>query len=328
MKTRLQDILRIALKYHVTDIHFSLIERYQEEVHIEMRVNGVIQKVRPKKEDVSLFHYLMYRANLDITSAFVPQTGSFEEEVDGRKLSLRFALVTSFQRTSGVLRILNSTHTLEIDKLTVDEDVKVWLSGITRHRTGLFLLSGPTGSGKTTTLYTLLNACKGKKIFTLEDPIEVFSENYIQLQINDRQHLSYADGIKQLMRHDPDIIMIGEIRDTEAAQMAVRCGLTGHLVLSTLHATDCTGAIHRMMDLGVPSYQLEEVLCGVSNQRLFTNTHEGKTGIYEYMNRKEIRRWFTEHAVSETFIPLQKRMEHAVHIKELEYSEVESEFIE
>lgn len=328
MEKRLQEILKVALKYHVTDIHFSLTEKDDPEVIIEMRVDGVIQQMKPGKDDVRLFHYLMYRANLDITSSFVPQTGSFQIEIDNTWISARFALVNSFQRTSGVLRILNGGGGLQIDQLSYDKQVTKYFQTLLQHRTGLFVFSGPTCSGKTTTLYTLLNACKGKKIYTLEDPIEVISDKYIQLQVNEKQHLSYADGIKQLMRHDPDIVMIGEIRDSEAARMAVRCALTGHLVVTTLHASDCTGAIHRLLDLGADRYQLMDVLLGISNQRLYSAPHHLKTGVYECMNRKEVEYWFTHHQLPYEHISLQEKIRKAVERNEISYSEACSDLVE
>ena len=302
MEDRLQDLLRIALAYQVTDIHFSLLSQ-KEEVAIEMRVHGTMEQLKPQEDDLRLFHYLMYRANLDLSRVSVPQTGSFEEEVVGTVLSLRFALVTSYRLTSGVLRILNHSSRLQIDDLTRDRQAQGFLHDILQHRTGLFVLSGPTGSGKTTSLYTLLNSVSGRKIYTLEDPVEVINPAYVQLQINDKQHMSYAEGIKQLMRHDPDIIMIGEIRDSEAAVMAVRCALTGHLVLTSLHASSCTSAILRLLDLGVKDYQLKDVLGGISNQRLYPCS-QGMTGIYEIMDRKEVDYWFANKETSEDFIPL------------------------
>ncbi len=174
------------------------------------------------------------------------------------------------------------------------------------------MFSGPTGSGKTTTLYTILNETKGKKIFTLEDPVEVYHENYVQIQINDHQHLSYDEGIKQLMRHDPDIIMIGEIRDSQAALMAVRSALTGHLVVTSLHSQNCMSAIDRLLDLGVNMYQLKDVLIGVSNQRLFNLGAGKRCGVYEYMNRKEVAYALEHRQVSETFISLQQQLQCAV----------------
>ena len=183
------------------------------------------------------------------------------------------------------------------------------------------LMLGPTGSGKTTTLYTLLNAVQNKKIFTLEDPVEVVNEKYVQIQINEKQHMSYADGIKQLMRHDPDIIMIGEIRDETAAKMAVRCALTGHLVVSTIHSFSCVSTILRMLDLGVEKYQLKDVLKGISSQRLFEKTNGEKIGIYEYMDEKEITHYFEKGDVSDAFIPLSKQIEQALFQNEITYEQ-------
>ena len=313
MEERLLEILRIALAYRVSDIHFNLLrdDDGAGEMVIEMRVNGEIRQLKPNEDDLKLFRYLMYRADLDLSGAFLPQTGSFEMMVDKQRLSLRFAIVASYRRSSGVLRILNDHHVLHIDELTDDPQVKTWLGKVTEHHTGLFVFSGPTGSGKTTTLYTLLDEARGKKIFTLEDPVEVVHEGYMQLQINEKQHLSYADGIKQLMRHDPDIVMIGEIRDGEAASMAVRCALTGHLVVTSLHSSDCTSAILRLMDLGVKDYQLKDVLVGVSNQRLAVDEEGRKMGIYEIMSREEVEYWFAHHEHSAGFITLHERLARA-----------------
>ena len=288
MEERLIECLKIAMEFHVTDIHFHLKTYPKESLSIEMKIEQDVKQMIPKEDDIRLFRYLMYKANLDLSDIHHPQTGRFEMEIDGQPVSLRFALVSSYHNTSGVLRILNQHSPLHIEDLTVDYDTSIWLRNITKHTSGLFIFSGPTGSGKTTTLYTILNETKGKKIFTLEDPVEVYHENYVQIQINDHQHLSYDEGIKQLMRHDPDIIMIGEIRDSQAALMAVRSALTGHLVVTSLHSQNCMSAIDRLLDLGVDMYQLKDVLIGISNQRLF-NLGDGKrSGVYEYMNRKAV----------------------------------------
>lgn len=311
MRQRLIEILRIALRNHVTDIHFDLKE--DGSLVIEMRVGDQIRKLRPAGDDAHFFHYLMYRANLDLSSAMEPQTGSFEEDVDGTTLALRFALVSSYHVTSGVLRILNNHGVLTSDHLSCLPWQNAWLQSVMHHRDGLVVFSGPTGSGKTTTLYTLLNEISGKKIFTLEDPIEIYSEKYVQLAVNEKRHFSYADGIRQLMRHDPDIIMIGEIRDEQAAQMAVRCALTGHLVVTSLHAGSCTIALERLMDLGVRKAQLADVLRGVFNQRLFDSTDGRKTCIYEYMNHQEVMNYFNTGTCSDRFTPLSTAIASAVH---------------
>ena len=308
MNERLLEILRIALAYRVSDIHFSLAENGG--TVIEMRVDGKIRQLKSGEKDGRLFHYLMYRANLDVSSVFEPQTGSFEISVDGVRLSLRFAIMSAWQRTSGVLRILNSTSGITIDSLSKDETVLGWMKRIPDMKNGLIIFSGPTGSGKTTALYTILDAVKERKIFTLEDPVEVIHENYVQLQVNEKQ-MGYAEGIRQLMRHDPDIIMIGEIRDSLAANMAVRSALTGHLVVTSLHSFSCVGAIGRMLELGVERAALRSVLRGVSNQRLFMDAQGKRTGIYECLDENGIAYWFEKQSLPEGFKDIETKIAEA-----------------
>lgn len=310
MENRLSECLKIALKYNVTDIHFNI--KDNNHISIEMRINGKIYTLKRNDNDIHFFRYLMYRANLDVSNLYQPQTGQFEYEINGQLLSLRFSVVSSIHVISGVLRILSNHISLSTQDLTDDEDTSRYLKSISNHRSGLFLFSGPTGSGKTTTLYTILNEAHGKKIFTLEDPIEVFSKNYVQIQINEKQGMSYSEGIKQLMRQDPDIIMIGEIRDNTAAKMAVRTALTGHLVVSTIHATNCITTIHRMLELGVDEYQLYSVLKGISNQRLYTTDDNKKIGIYEIMERKEIEYYENNKRTTESFINLDTKVSNAI----------------
>ena len=309
MHDRLIELLRIAIKYDVSDIHFSVLDK---DITIEMRVQQKIRKLKAKDSDLNLFYYLMYQANLDISEVHEPQTGSFDVYVGNRSVSCRFSLVSSHRITSGVLRILNHQHELSIEDLTYRQDHIAWLKEIGNYRDGLFLFCGPTGSGKTTSLYTILNQVEQKKIYTLEDPIEVYQDRFVQLQINEKQHLSYAEGIKQLMRHDPDIIMIGEIRDAEAAKMAVRTALTGHLVVTSLHSFSCVGAIERMIDLGVEDVQLQEVLKGITSQRLYEDVYDKKIGIYEIMKRKEIEHYFETKQIPDGFESLQTNIQRAI----------------
>ncbi len=326
MEERLQEILKIAMKYGVTDIHFSAYDD-SDIVYIEMRIKGIMKRLKTKETDVKLLYYLMYKANLDISNVLAPQTGRFEECIGNERLSLRFALVSSYHMKSGVLRILNNHSELDISQLSDDPETIEWLSSITAHRSGLYIFSGPTGSGKTTSLYTILNACKKKKIYTLEDPIEVVNRNYVQLQINERMGFSYAEGIKQLMRQDPDIIMIGEIRDTIAASMAVRCALTGHLVVTSLHSFSCVSALHRMEELGVERYHLEDVLTGISCQRLYDLEDGRKTGFYEFMNRKEVMDYFKKGCTDSSFTPLSFKIRAAVDQGLISYQKAEADLI-
>lgn len=322
MEELLLECLWIAIQYHVTDIHFSI--RNQTEVKTEMRVQGVMEELK-RNYDISFFYYLMYRANLDVTKIIEPQTGQFEVMVGKQLLSLRFSIVSSFNLISGVLRILNNHEAISIESLSTNPNHIPWFQNLLSHRDGLYIFSGPTGSGKTTSLYTILDHAKHKKIFTLEDPIEVYSSNYIQIQVNDRQ-LDYAAGIKQLMRHDPDVIMIGEIRDSIAAKMAVRTALTGHLVVTSLHASSCISAIDRLLELGVEEHQLKDVLSGISNQRLYDSNDHSKIGVYEIMDRKEVNYYFTHHEHSSSFVPLEQEIQIAVQNQLIPIQQAQQDF--
>lgn len=227
MEERLLNLLRLALKYNATDIHFYM--SYQD-VKIEMRINGDLRKVKTKFGDFRLIRYLQYLANLDVGNLLTPQTGQFELEVDDTLLSLRFAVINTLNSTNGVLRILNSNIRVSANNLSHVNAQNKYFQKLLRKDCGLIIFSGPTGSGKTTTLYSLLKSVKNKKIYTIEDPIEVRNEGMVQVEVNEAAGLDYSSGIKQILRHDPDIIMIGEIRDEKAAKMAVIAANTGHPV--------------------------------------------------------------------------------------------------
>ena len=286
MEGRLMALLRLALKYNATDIHFTI---HYQDVKIEMRINGELKRVKSQFEDYKLIRYLQYLSNLDVGNILTPQTGQFETEVDGILLSMRFAVISKLNYTNGVLRILNSRLKVDADSLSLIERQNAYFKSLLRKDCGLILFSGPTGSGKTTTLYSLLESVKNRKIYTIEDPIEVYHDNFIQLSVNEATHFDYAEGIKQILRHDPDIIMIGEIRDEKAARMAVVAANTGHLVLSTIHTSRASSCISRMVELGVNEDNLYENLICVSNQRMMVNkNNKRKIVLYEIMDKDEI----------------------------------------
>ena len=306
MEERLLALLRLALKYNATDIHFDM---HYQDVVIEMRIDGLCHRVKSKFEDYKLIRYLQYLANLDVGNIMTPQTGQFEMEVDGNLLSLRFAVISKLNYTNGVLRILNSKLRVSADNLSGIPGQNAYFRSLLNKDSGLVLFSGPTGSGKTTTLYSLLKSVKNRKIYTIEDPIEIYHDGFIQLSVNEAMNFDYGEGIKQILRHDPDIIMIGEIRDEKAAKMAVVAANTGHLVLSTIHTSRASGCISRLVELGVSEDHVYENLLSLANQRMLINVkNKQKVVLYEIMDRQQIAYFRTNHCVSDDFLSVEKQI--------------------
>ena len=310
MEERLLAILRLALKHHATDIHF--INRYND-LEIEMRVNDVLRKVKSNFGDYKLLSYLQYLANLDLGNLLRPQTGQFEMEVDGNLLSLRFALINSHNFQNGVLRILNAKIKIDVNNLSIYPKQNEYFKSLFENDNGLILFSGPTGSGKTTTIYTLLDNIEGQRIYTIEDPIEIYNDKLIQLEINNAINFNYEEAIKQVLRHDPDIIMIGEIRDYEAANMAIQAANTGHLVIATIHASKASSIINRLLELGINETHLYDVLLSLNNQRMMINkkTNE-KIVLYETMDKDEIEYFRINNSNSNDFISIDKQIEKGI----------------
>jgi len=310
MENRLSALLRLAVKYNASDIHFNV--DYQE-VNIEMRIDGYCRRVKSEFNDFRLIRYLQYLANLDIGNMLLPQTGQFDYEIDGVNLSLRFAIINSLNHSNGVLRILNSQLKVDVNNLSHIDKQNKYFQSLLNKQCGLIIFSGPTGSGKTTTLYSLLKSVKHKKIYTIEDPIEVYHKQFIQLAVNESMSFDYSDGVKQILRHDPDIIMIGEIRDEKAAKIAVVAANTGHLVLTSIHTSKASSCISRMIDLGVNEDHLYENLLCLSNQRMMLNKqNKNKVVLYEIMDRNEIEYYRLNKHNSDNFYSIDKQIQEGI----------------
>lgn len=253
-----------------SDIH---IEKYEERCRVRLRIDGkLIEKyVIPNNDYPALVNKLKIKANLDIAEKRLPQDGRITFENGEHKFDIRVSLLPTLHGEKIVMRLLSKDATnIDINELGFDKkQLGDYLEG-TKKPNGIILISGPTGSGKTTTLYATLKILNEEKtnLVTIEDPIEYTLEGINQVQLKEDIGLSFASALRSFLRQDPDVIMLGEIRDGETAQMAIRAALTGHLVLSTIHTNSAWGTISRMVDMGVPSYLLANTLSLSVAQRL------------------------------------------------------------
>lgn len=255
---------------NATDIHIVPKER---ETAVFLRVQhdlSFFQKLSLEDSTKVISHF-KFMAGLDIGEKRKPQSGAYFTFVNDIQLNLRLStLPTSFSE-SLVIRILPPENAIPLEQLSLFPTTTKKLLALIKHAHGLILFTGPTGSGKTTTLYTLLQYSSQtlkRNIISLEDPIEKMSSEILQVQVNEKAGITYSSGLKAILRHDPDVIVVGEIRDEETAQIAVRASLTGHLVLSSMHTRDAPGAVTRLLEFGVKRFEIEQALIAVTAQRL------------------------------------------------------------
>jgi general secretion pathway protein E len=259
-----------AVEARASDIH---IEPCEDRLRVRFRIDGALRDMDPppNRFRAAVISRVKLMAKLNIAERRLPQDGRIKLAVRGTPIDFRVATIPTMHGESVVLRVLDrESVALDFAAIGIDgEHLRNYLSALERPN-GILLVTGPTGSGKTTTLYTSLvrlNTAE-KKILTVEDPIEYQLEGINQIQVKQSIGLSFANILRSILRHDPDIIMVGEIRDLETAEIAVQSALTGHLVLSTLHTNDAAGSITRLLDMGVADYLLSSVLNGVVGQRL------------------------------------------------------------
>ena len=259
-----------AVDDKASDIHF---EPFEDHLKIRYRVDGVLYEMAPAPIHLTLpvISRIKVLSNLNIAECRVPQDGRIRMEISGRPVDLRVATLPTQNGESVVLRVLDRTVVnLDLEKLGMPPEVLRQVRRIASRPNGLFIVTGPTGSGKTTTLYSALNEVNRPelKILTAEDPVEYEIEGIMQLAVNGGIGLTFASAIRSFLRQDPDKIMVGEIRDLEAARIAVQASLTGHLVMSTLHTNDAPGAVTRLLDMGLEPFLAASTLECILAQRL------------------------------------------------------------
>jgi general secretion pathway protein E len=259
-----------AIKLGASDIH---VETFEKNLVVRFRVDGVLREVlKPNRKLSSLLvSRIKVMAKLDIAEKRVPQDGRISLRIAGRAVDVRVSTMPSSHGERVVMRLLdkNNSH-LDLNKLGMTPAIQKTFSQLILKPHGIILVTGPTGSGKSTTLYAGLTEIntKDRNILTVEDPIEYELEGIGQTQVNTKVNMTFARGLRAILRQDPDVVMVGEIRDLETAQIAVQASLTGHLVLSTLHTNTASGAITRLEDMGVEPFLLSSSLLGVLAQRL------------------------------------------------------------
>jgi general secretion pathway protein E len=286
-----------ALEMRASDIH---IEPFENRLIVRYRIDGVLHEVEspPKRLSAAVISRVKIMANLDIAERRLPQDGRIRLRIQGKEIDLRVSTLPTMHGESVVMRILDKGHVaLDFRKLGFEDDtLKVFLDVLLQPH-GILLVTGPTGSGKTTTLYTALDRLNQPdvKILTVEDPVEYQMSGINQIQVKPQIDLTFANALRSIVRQDPDVIMIGEIRDLETAQIAVQSALTGHLVLSTVHTNDAPSTVNRLLDMGVEDYLLTSTVIGILAQRLVRklcpHCKEAYVALPELVEQMRLRRF-------------------------------------
>ncbi|KMM63328.1 competence protein ComG [Bacillus glycinifermentans] len=263
-------LIEEACAMRASDIH---IVPGEKEAVIRFRIDDeLFQKGRLTRMECSrLISHFKFLSSMDIGERRQPQSGALTIKVNNQPVHLRMSTLPTIYDESLVIRVLPQASAPPLRSLSLFPNATAKLLSFLKHSHGLLIFTGPTGSGKTTTLYSLIEYAKqhfNRNIITLEDPVESRSEHVLQVQVNEKAGMTYSAGLKAVLRHDPDMIILGEIRDAETAKIAVRAALTGHLVLSSMHAKNAKGAIYRLLEFGIHMTEIEQTLVAVSAQRL------------------------------------------------------------
>lgn len=324
----LDELLQRACQQQIPDLHFMptthgydvLFRQFDKLIQVEQLATEQVERV---------VTYVKYLANLNIAEKRKPQSGAFYKDIQGQSYHFRVSTLPSIlNKESVVIRIHEPHIARQLSELAYFPTVTEQLEQLLLERQGIIFVTGATGSGKTTTLYACLQYMAEqlqKHIITLEDPVEVVYEQALQIQVNERANLTYANGLRAILRHTPDVIFVGEIRDEETAQIAVRAALTGHLVLTTMHAKDTIGCIYRLLDFGVSLEDIRQTLRGIVAQALVTIQEDDKQtrrALFEVLAKHELTRALLHVQANEPYtLPRKKQLHYQQEVvMNLEYT--------
>ncbi|WP_342472599.1 competence type IV pilus ATPase ComGA [Metasolibacillus sp. FSL H7-0170] len=300
-----EQLIEEALAFSASDIHLSPTnDRYSVvfRKYGKMHVKGEL----PQEIATRIITYYKFLSALDISEKRKPQSGAFQKEFEQTVFAFRISTLPSvLGKESLVIRILKQNMTLPLAELSYDIKMARKIEQLVQNRQGLLLFCGATGTGKSTSLYSLIHYCcteLKRHVISLEDPVEKNHEQIIQIQVNERAGVTYAEGLRAILRHSPDVIMIGEIRDAETAEIAIQAALSGHLVLSTVHAKNTVNCLYRLMDLGVSLDELRQATIGIIAQTLVeTKVEDGRKAIFELLSDVHLYEAFVAIAHGEAY---------------------------
>ncbi|MER2037362.1 MAG: competence type IV pilus ATPase ComGA [Solibacillus sp.] len=285
-------LLEEASEFGASDVH--LLPR-EHDYLLFFRKYGQFTQVAQLPEDlaVRMISFYKYLSSLDISEKRKPQSGAFQRTVQDVMYSFRIStLPSAFLKESLAIRLLKQNYSLPIHSLCHFPESAMQLCSLLNTSSGLLLISGPTGSGKTTTLYSLLQYCAkdlSRHVISLEDPVESTQEQLLQIQVNERAGVTYSAGLKAILRHSPEVIMIGEIRDRETAKIAIEASLSGHLVITTIHAKDTINCLYRLVDLSVSIEDMRQMILAVVTQSLVTTNDMQYKALFEILAEDQLQ---------------------------------------
>ncbi|QIK70156.1 Flp pilus assembly complex ATPase component TadA [Erysipelothrix sp. HDW6C] len=281
IQMKVYQLIQASIEQNVSDIHFNIRDDRKE---ILFRSHKKTVRRIIDDDALHIFNHLKYLARFDLSQT-VAQTGVFTIVVDFKEYYIRFAAVQSFDLRSGVVRILNLNAISSFEQSVYRESDRNRISHLLSEESGIIVFTGRTGSGKSTTLFNCVSSVKGRQVYSLENPVERYNSDWIQIEVK-----SYVEPLTQLLRHDPDIVILGEIRSEEDVGELIRAGLSGHLVVATMHAGSLIQALRRLMDLGASIYDMVEILKGIVYQEMKRNQDGEVIVEYEIAGIETIKR--------------------------------------